>query len=103
MSKKSKMVTPDYSIELTDNMTLELYDRTTKKEKKVTAKVTCDDVFCCYGKVIFYTDKKKKENCFLSLPSWIDKNGERHGQAFFFDSDIINTIQKFLEDNLLDD
>ena len=101
MAKKTKEVTPDYYLEVTEDITLEIYERGTKKNPSYSAKLTFCDCFVVYGKVRTYTGKDKKLHGFLALPSWVNKDGDRISQAYFYDSSINDTITDFIESEVI--
>ena len=98
--KTNKAVEADYLLELKDNLIMELYDRSTKKKKKFSVKITACDALVVYGTIVFYKDKDGDERAFLSLPNWKDKDGERHSQAYIFDKNILEQIEEFLSSEL---
>lgn len=104
-SKKTtnKAVEADYLLELKDNLIMELYDRSTKKKKKYSVKITACDALVVYGTIVFYEDKVGDERAFLSLPNWIDKDDKRHSQAFIFDKDILEQIEEFISSELIEE
>ena len=101
MAKKTKAVTPDYMLEVTDDITLEVYERGTKNRPSYSAKLTFCDCFLVYGKIVEYKGKDKKPHGFLALPSWVNKDGERVSQAYFYDSEINETINEFIEKEII--
>lgn len=104
-SKKTtnKAVEADYLLELKDNLIMELYDRSTKKKKKYSVKITACNALVVYGTIVFYYNKDGDEYAFLSLPNWKDKDGERHPYAFIFDKDILEQIKEFISSELIEE
>lgn len=99
----NKAVEADYLLELKDNLIMELYDRSSKKKKKYSVKITACDALVVYGTIVFYEDKDGDERAFLSLPSWKDKDGERHSQAYIFDKNILEQINEFISSELIEE
>ena len=97
MAKKNKPVEPDFTLELNKNITVEFYER----KNGYSAKLTFCDCFVVYGTVKTFKGKDKKTHGFLALPSWVNKDGDRVSQAFFFDSDIIEEINDYIDKNLI--
>ena len=99
----NKVVEADYLLELKDNLIMELYDRSSKKKKKYSVKITACDALVVYGTIVFYKDKDGDKRAFLSLPNWKDKDGERHSQAFIFDKEILEQIEEFISSELIEE
>lgn len=90
--KTKKQVESDFFAEISDGITLDLYDR---GEKGINAKITLCDAFVIFARVV---DGEK--GSFLSYPSFKTKNGDYINQAYCFDKDIIKTINEAIENYL---
>ena len=99
--KKNKAVEADYLLELAEGLIMEVYDRSTKRGKKYSVKLTALDALVVYGTIVFYKGKDGEEKGFLSLPSWTDKDGDRHSKAFIFNKDILADIDEFIKSELI--
>lgn len=101
--KTNKAVESDYLLELKDNLIMEFYDRSTKKKKKYSVKITACNALVVYATIVFYEDNDGDECAFISFPNWKDKDGKRHSQAFIFDKDILEQIDEFISSELIEE
>lgn len=87
---KSKAKEADLEVEIAEDIWLSVYDRPGKND---TCKITLFNAFVIFGKII-----QSDNGPFISYPSWKDKNGEYHKQAYCFDKIINETIKETLEE-----
>ena len=90
-TKKGNPKESDLFVELdkSGDITLDLYDR---GKKGISAKITLCDAFVIYAKVV-----EGKNGPFLSYPSCKTKDGDYINQAYCFDTDINEAINKVLD------
>lgn len=92
--KKSKIVESDFTAEITDGVVLDIY--CADDDYKDSVKLTFNNCFVVYGKVI-----ETEESYFISLPSYFTGKGRKkkwHNLAYFFDKNVLNTIEDLLCD-----
>lgn len=93
--EKSKIVESDFTAEITDGVVIDIYC-SDDDDYNDSVKLTFNNCFVVYGKVI-----ETKESYFISLPSYCTGKGRKkkwHNLAYFFDKDILNTIEDLLID-----
>lgn len=86
---KPKAKEADLEVEIVDGIWLSVYDRPGKND---SCKITLNNAFVIFGKII-----QSDNGPFISYPSWKDKNGDYHNQAYCFDKEINETINETLE------
>lgn len=90
-TKETKIVEPDYTIALDCGAVIDLYKQ---DDDKTTCKITLYNAFVIFGRVIFKDNKP-----FISYPSYYSKTKKKYiNQAYCFDKDIIEEINKALAD-----
>ena len=87
---KSKAKEADLEVEIAEDIWLSIYDKPGKND---SCKITLSNAFVIFGKII-----QSDNGPFISYPSWKDKNGEYHNQAYCFDKEINKTIEETLEE-----
>lgn len=87
---KSKAKEANLEVEISEGIWLSVYDRQGKND---SCKITLNNAFVIFGKII-----QSDNGVFISYPSWKDKDGEYHNQAYCFDKEINETIKETLEE-----
>lgn len=91
--KKNKAVESDFTAEIAEGIVLDIY-LSDDEEYNDSVKLTFNNCFVVYGKVI-----ETKESYFISLPSYCTGKGKHKkwkNLAYFFDKDILSTIEDLL-------
>ena len=86
---KSMAKEADLEVEIADGICLAIYDRPGEND---SCKITLGNAFVIFGKII-----QSDNGPFISYPSWKDKNGDYHNQAYCFDRKINETIKEMLD------
>lgn len=101
--EETKRVEPDFTIVLDDDghFVLDLYDH----GNYISGKITACDILIVYVRVIVVEDDKY---AFVSFPSRYKegkkgRKGEYINQAFFIDSDIIESMNEAVSDYVFND
>lgn len=91
--KKNKIVESDFTAEIDEDIVLDVY-LSDDEEYNDSVKITFNNCFVVYGKVI-----ETKDSYFISLPSYCTgkgKNKKWKNLAFFYDKEILSTIEDLL-------
>lgn len=96
-SKKEnkKIVESDFTAEIAEGIILDIY-LSKNEDYNDSVKLTFNNCFVVYGKVI-----ETDESYFISLPSYCTGRGRNKkwkNLAYFFDKDILSTIENLLID-----
>ena len=89
VNTKSKAKEPDLEVEISEGIWLSIYDKPGKND---SCKITLNNAFVIFGKIV-----QSDNGAFISYPSWKDKNGDYHNQAYCFDKEINETIKETLD------
>lgn len=83
----AKKIKPAFTKKVNNDVEINFYIWEQKKGETYTASIRIADAFCILTRVI-----KGRNGYFIAYPSYEDKNGDYHDQAYCFDTDIINGI-----------